>query len=98
MVILLLMPLGLLFLLAKMLPITLTYPSLVFGQVDREDSDFTINSTNNNNILANLTAEAEIPPYSSFVLIAYCHPGSLDLTECKTLIFPVLTEQSDIIQ
>jgi hypothetical protein len=48
--------------------------------------------------LANLTAEAQISPYSSFVLLAYCPPGSLDIAECKTLIFPVLTEQPEIIR
>ena len=73
-----------------------TYSVLATGQEGSEDKDFvTINSTNNT--LANLTAESQISPYSSFVLLAYCPPGSLDLVECKTLIFPVLTEQPEII-
>jgi hypothetical protein len=73
-----------------------TYYVLATGQEGSEDKDFvTINSTNNT--LANLTAESQISPYSSFVLLAYCPPGSLDLVECETLIFPVLTEQPEII-
>jgi hypothetical protein len=56
----------------------------------------TTDSTNNNNTLANLTAEAQIPSYSSFVLLAYCPPSSLDLSECETLVFPVLSEQAEI--
>jgi hypothetical protein len=73
-----------------------TYSVLATGQEGSEDKDFvTINSTNNT--LANLTAESQISPYSSFVLLAYCPPGSLDLVECETLIFPVLTEQPEII-
>jgi hypothetical protein len=73
-----------------------TYSVLATGQEGSEDKDFvTINSTNNT--LANLTAESQISPYSSFVLLAYCPPGSLDLVECETLIFPVLTEQREII-
>lgn len=71
--------------------------SLALGQVGMEDSDFTA-IDRKNNTLANLTAEAEISPYSSFVLLAYCPPGSLDIAECKTLIFPVLTEQPEIIR
>lgn len=64
-----------------------TYSVLATGQEGSEDKDFvTINSTNNT--LANLTAESQISPYSSFVLLAYCPPGSLDLVECETLIFP----------
>jgi hypothetical protein len=74
-----------------------THPSLALGQVGMEDSDFTA-IDRKNNTLANLTAEAEISPYSSFVLLAYCPPGSLDIAECKTLIFPVLTEQPEIIR
>ena len=74
-----------------------THPSLALGQVRMEDSDFTAIDRKNNS-LTNLTAEAEISPYSSFVLLAYCHPGSLDIAECKTLIFPVLTEQPEIIR
>jgi hypothetical protein len=73
-----------------------TYSVLATGQEGSEDKDFvTINSTNNT--LANLTAESQISPYSSFVLLAYCPPGSLDLVECETLIFPVLTEQREIM-
>jgi hypothetical protein len=73
-----------------------TYSVLATGQEGSEDKDFvTIKSTNNT--LANLTAESQISPYSSFVLLAYCPPGSLDLVECETLIFPVLTEQPEII-
>ena len=73
-----------------------TYSVLATGLEGSEDEDFvTINSTNNT--LANLTAESQISPYSSFVLLAYCPPGSLDLVECETLIFPVLTEQPEII-
>jgi hypothetical protein len=68
-----------------------TYSVLATGQEGSEDKDFvSINSTNNT--LANLTAESQISPYSSFVLLAYCPPGSLDLVECETLFFPVLTE------
>jgi hypothetical protein len=63
----------------------------------QEDGDFVANNKTNNT-LANLTAEAQISPYSSFVLLAYCPPGSLDIAECKTLIFPVLTEQPEIIR
>jgi hypothetical protein len=74
-----------------------THPSLALGQVGMEDSDFTA-IDRKNNTLANLTAEAEISPYSSFVLLAYCPPESLDIAECKTLIFPVLTEQPEIIR
>ena len=74
--------------------ITFTYPSPVLGQVDFIT---TIDRTNNNNnTLANLTAEARIPQYSSFVLLAYCPPASSDLSECETLIFPVLSEQAEI--
>ena len=73
-----------------------TYSVSAIGQEGSEDKDFvTINRTNN--ILTNLTAEAQISPYSSFVLLAYCPPRSLDLVECETLIFPVLTEQPEII-
>jgi hypothetical protein len=73
-----------------------TYSVLAIGQEGSEDKDFvTINRTNN--ILTNLTAEAQISPYSSSVLLAYCPPGSLNLVECETLIFPVLTEQPEII-
>lgn len=73
-----------------------TYSVLAIGQEGSEDKDFvTINRTNN--ILANMTAEAQISPYSSSVLLAYCPPGSLNLVECETLIFPVLTEQPEII-
>lgn len=73
-----------------------TYSVLATGHEGSEDKDFaTINSTNNT--LANLTAESQISPYSSFVLLAYCPPGSLDLVECETLIFPVLTKQPEII-
>jgi hypothetical protein len=73
-----------------------TYSVLATWLEGSEDEDFvTINSTNNT--LANLTAESQISPYSSFVLLAYCPPGSLDLVECETLIFPVLTEQPEII-
>ncbi len=75
--------------------ITFTYPSPVLGKVGFVT---TIDSTNNNNTLANLTAEARIPLYSSFVLLAYCPPASLDLSECETLIFPVLSEQAEIIR
>jgi hypothetical protein len=85
-----------LFLLLMIFSLISTYSVLVIGQEGSEDKDFvTINRTNN--ILANLTAEAQISPYSSFVLLAYCPPGSLDLVECETLIFPVLTEQPEII-
>lgn len=84
-------------LLAMIFSLTFTHPSSALGQIGREDSDFiTIDTTNNT--LANLTAEAQISPYSSFVLLAYCPPGSLDIAECKTLIFPVLTEQPEIIR
>lgn len=73
-----------------------TYSVLATWQEESEDKDIvTINSTNNT--LANLTAESQISPYSSFVLLAYCPPGSLDLVECETLIFPVLTKQPEII-
>jgi hypothetical protein len=73
-----------------------TYSVSAIGQEESEDGDFiTINRTNNS--LANLTAEAQISPYSSFVLLAYCPPASLNLVECETLIFPVLTEQPEII-
>jgi hypothetical protein len=58
----------------------------------------TFDNANNNNTLANLTAEAQIPPYSSFVLLAYCPPSSLDLSECDTLVFPVLSEQAEIVR
>lgn len=73
-----------------------THPSSALGQVEGKDSDFIV-IDRKNNTLANLTAEAKISPYSSFVLLAYCPPGSLDIAECKTLIFPVLTEQPEII-
>ena len=57
-----------------------TYSVSATGQEGSEDKGFvTINSTNNT--LANLTAESQISPYSSFVLLAYCPPGSLDLVE-----------------
>src|ERR671934_142212 len=47
-----------------------TYSVLATGQEGSEDKDFvTINSTNNT--LANLTAESQISPYSSFVLLSY---------------------------
>jgi hypothetical protein len=87
------------FLLVMILSLVLgfTHPSLALGQVGMEDSDFTA-IDRKNNTLANLTAEAEVSPYSSFVLLAYCPPGSLDIAECKTLIFPVLTEQPEIIR
>ena len=82
-------------LLAIIIPtITFTYPSPVSGKIDFIT---TIDSTNNNT-LANLTAEARISPYSSFVLLAYCPPASLDLSECETLLFPVLSEQAEIIR
>jgi hypothetical protein len=85
-----------LFLLLMIFSLISTYSVLAIGQEGSEDKDFvTINRTNN--ILANLTAEAQISPYSSFVLLAYCLPGSLNLVECDTLIFPVLTEQPEII-
>jgi hypothetical protein len=74
-----------------------THPSSALGQIGKEDSDF-IPIDMTNNTLANLTAEAQISPYSSFVLLAYCPQGSLDIAECKTLIFPVLTEQPEIIR
>jgi len=76
--------------------LTLTSPLLAAGQ-EGKDGDF-ITSTKTNNTLANLTAEAQISPYSSFVLLAYCPPASLDIAECRTLIFPVLTEQPEIIR
>jgi hypothetical protein len=75
--------------------IIFTYPSPVSGEIGFIT---TIESTKNNNTLANITAEAQIPPYSSFVLLAYCPPSSLDLSECKTLVFPVLSEQAEIIR
>jgi hypothetical protein len=85
-----------LFLILIIFPLIPTYSVLAIGQEGSEDKDFvTINRTNNT--LANLTAESQISPYSSFVLLAYCPPGSLDLVECETLIFPVLTEQPEII-
>jgi hypothetical protein len=85
-----------LFLLLMIFSLISTYSVLAIGQERSEDKDFvTINRTNN--ILANLTAEAQISPYSSFVLLAYCPPGSLNLVECETLIFPALTEQPEII-
>jgi hypothetical protein len=52
-------------------------PSPVLGKIGLIS---TVDNTNNNNTLANLTAEAQIPPYSSFVLLAYCPPSSLDLS------------------
>jgi hypothetical protein len=67
-------------------------PSPVLGKLG-----FISTIGNTNNTLANLTAEAQISPYSSFVLLAYCPPSSLDLSECETLIFPVLSEQAKII-
>jgi hypothetical protein len=86
-----------LLLLATIFSLAFTHPSSALGQIGMEDSDFiTIDRTNNT--LANLTAEAQISPYSSFVLLAYCPQGSLDIAECKTLIFPVLTEQPEIIR
>lgn len=85
-----------LFLILMIFSLISTYSVLAIGQDGSEDKDFvTINRTNNT--LANLTAESQISPYSSFVLLAYCPPGSLDLLECETLIFPVLTEQPEII-
>ena len=64
-----------LFLLLMIFSLISTYSVLAIGQEGSEDKDFvTINRTNN--ILANLTAEAQISPYSSFVLLAYCPPGS----------------------
>jgi hypothetical protein len=85
------------FLLLMIFSLISTYSVSVIGQERIEDRDFvTINRTNNT--LANLTAEAQISPYSSFVLLAYCPPGSLNLIECETLIFPVLTEQPEIIR
>ncbi len=85
-----------LFLILMIVSLISTYSVLAIGQDGSEDKDFvTINRTNNT--LANLTAESQISPYSSFVLLAYCPPGSLDLVECETLIFPVLTEQPEII-
>ncbi len=85
-----------LFLILMIVSLISTYSVLAIGQDGSEDKDFvTINRTNNT--LANLTAESQISPYSSFVLLAYCPPGSLDLLECETLIFPVLTEQPEII-
>jgi hypothetical protein len=84
-----------LFLILMIFSLISTYSVLAIGQDGNEDKDFvTINRTNNT--LANLT-ESQISPYSSFVLLAYCPPGSLDLVECETLIFPVLTEQPEII-
>jgi hypothetical protein len=67
-------------------------PSPVLGKIG-----FISTISNTNNTLANLTAEAQISPYSSFVLLAYCPPSSLDLSECETLIFPVLSEQAEIV-
>jgi hypothetical protein len=85
-----------LFLILIIFSLISTYSVLAIGQEGSVDKDFvTINRTNNT--LANLTAESQISPYSSFVLLAYCPPGSLDLVECETLIFPVLTEQPEII-
>jgi hypothetical protein len=85
-----------LFLLLMIFWLFSTYSVLAIGQEGSVDKDFvTINRTNNT--LANLTAESQISPYSSFVLLAYCPPRSLDLVECETLIFPVLTEQPEII-
>ena len=82
-------------LLAIIIPtITFTYPSPVLGKI----GFITTTDSTNNNTLANLTAEARISPYSSFVLLAYCPPASLDLSECETLIFPVLSEQAEIIR
>lgn len=75
--------------------IIFTYPSTVSGEIGFIT---TIESTKNNNTLANLTADAQIPPYSSFILVAYCPPSSLDLSECKTLVFPVLSKQGEIIR
>ena len=75
--------------------IIFTYPSTVPGEIGFIT---TIESTKNNNTLANLTADAQIPPYSSFILVAYCPPSSLDLSECKTLVFPVLGNQGEIIR
>ena len=72
-----------------------TYPSTVSGEIGFIT---TIESTKNNNTLANITAKAQIPPYSSFVLLVYCPPSSLDLSECETLVFPVLSEQAEIIR
>jgi hypothetical protein len=77
------------------LTITFAYPLPVLGKADFITI---IDRTNNNNTLANLTAEARIPPYSSFVLLAYCPPASSDLSECETLLFPVLSEQAEIIR
>jgi hypothetical protein len=70
-------------------------PSQVLGKIGFIS---TIDNSNNNSTLANLTAEAQIPPYSSFVLLAYCPPSSLDLSECETLVFPVLSERAEIIR
>ena len=67
-------------------------PSPVLGKIG-----FVSTIGNTNNTLANLTAEAQISPYSSFVFLAYCPPSSLDLSECETLVFPVLSEQAEII-
>jgi hypothetical protein len=67
-------------------------PSPVLGKLG-----FISTIGNTNNTLANLTAEAQISPYSSFVLLAYCPPSSLDLSECETLVFPVLSEQAEIM-
>jgi hypothetical protein len=75
--------------------IIFTYPSTVSGEIGFIT---TIESTKNNNTLANITAEAQIPSYSSFVLLAYCPPSSLDIAECKTLVFPVLSQQAEIIR
>jgi hypothetical protein len=85
-----------LFLLLMIFSLFSTYSVLAIGQEGSVDKDFvTVNRTNNT--LANMTAESQISPYSSFVLLAYCPPGSLELVECETLIFPVLTEQPEII-
>ena len=72
--------------------VIITYPSTVSGEIGFIT---TIESTKSNNALANITEEAHIPP---FVLLAYCPPSSLDLSECKTLAFPVLSEQAEIIR
>jgi hypothetical protein len=67
------------FLLLMIFLLSSTYSVSAIGQEGIEDRDFvTINRTNNT--LANLTAEAQISPYSSFVLLAYCPPGSLNLS------------------
>jgi hypothetical protein len=84
------------FLLLLLFLLILTSPLSAIGQEGKEDGRF-ITGDKTNNTLANLTAEAQISPYTSFVLLAYCPPGSLDIAECETLIFPVLTEQPEII-